>query len=642
MNHKLKPLEQSWVKMVINRVKREKEGKDIITFEGFSEEFGMFNDRVQSNMKDYFVSLEDKDLNEVIEFIERYNKIHNKIKDKIFLVDHYQKNVKEFYNIKPFFYDKSKIFWLWNEELYCYEIVDEIDLMNMIDKELTLNGQTVTSGIKANYLEAFKRVGRNNLPKEAPIKWVQFKNKAFSIKSKNIYDVKPNYFFTNPIPWEIGETSETPVMDELIISWVGEEHLKTMYEIIGYCCYRSYPIQLLFSLCGSGRNGKSQFLKIVDKFIGKENVTTTEIDLLLNNRFETFKMYKKLVCNIGETNFGILENTSILKKLTGGDKIGYEMKNKNPFDDYNYAKPIIASNSLPSSKDTSDGYYRRWLIIDFPNEFKENGKDIIETIPEIEYNNLAKKITEILPELLERGNFTNQGTIQERKKKYIENSNPLKIWIEKNCVVGLNKYCSYNKAYTNYMNFLTKNKKRKVTMKEFKLALEDEGIYVERTSKKIENEFQNGLFVIGLDLVCEHYADYEQHLTQNTHVNLSSKVTHNIHNIHKNPIYPLKNTKKDQKKQSSTGNVGHEINFVESEWVLDDKITKKGKVPQETKVFQNWNNKIEKYFFDKKNQKINLIPFEELEKHFTFEQIEKAKQMAIIFEPKTGFFQLLQ
>ena len=74
---------------------------------------------------------------------------------------------------------------------------------------------------------------------------------------------------------------------------------------------------------------------------------------------------------MGETNFGVLSKSSILKKLTGGDMIGFEIKGKDPFDDYNYAKIIIASNSLPPSDDTSEGFYRRWNIINFGNKFVE-------------------------------------------------------------------------------------------------------------------------------------------------------------------------------------------------------------------------------------------------------------------------------
>ena len=94
---------------------------------------------------------------------------------------------------------------------------------------------------------------------------------------------------------------------------------------------------------------------------------------------------------------------------------------------------MISSNSLPSSQDTSDGFFRRWLIIRFPNEFPE-GKDIVSTIPDQEYKNLAKKVCRILPELIDRGSFTNQGTIKDRKDMYILSSNPLPLFIDDYCI----------------------------------------------------------------------------------------------------------------------------------------------------------------------------------------------------------------
>ena len=111
---------------------------------------------------------------------------------------------------------------------------------------------------------------------------------------------------------------------------------------------------------------------------------------------------------MGETNFGLLSSTSLIKQLTGGDKIGFEKKGKDPFSDYNYAKMIIASNSLPTTQDTSDGFFRRWLIIDFPNEFEE-GKDIVSDIPDIEYINLGKKVMGILPKFLNKGILKLEG-----------------------------------------------------------------------------------------------------------------------------------------------------------------------------------------------------------------------------------------
>ncbi len=412
-------------------------------------------------------------------------------------VDHYLENAERFYEKHPYFFDKTKIWWIWNDNRW--KITDEVDMSRLLDDSLGFMGQTVSASIRSNTLEAMRWIGRQNKPKEAPIKWIQFKDKAFSIKSKNIYDVTPKYFFCNPIPWDIGDSDKTPLMDNLFKEWVGEKYVNTLYEIIAYCCYNSYPIHLIFSLIGCGRNGKSRFLALLSKFLGIENICSTELDTLLDSRFESFKLYKKLACTMGETNFGVMEKTSLLKKLSGQDIIGYEYKNKAPFDDYNYAKIIISSNSLPSSSDTSEGFYRRWMIIDFPNTFPE-GKDILETIPDIEYINLCKKVVGILPKLLERGSFTNQGDIYNRKEKYILASNPLSLFIKENCNREENLFMRYSELYTNYVKYLIKNKRRKISRKEFSGVLEEEGLEVIKTSKKIGDEWVNGNFIEGIEL----------------------------------------------------------------------------------------------------------------------------------------------
>ncbi|KKK82765.1 hypothetical protein LCGC14_2800130, partial [marine sediment metagenome] len=46
-----------------------------------------------------------------------------------------------------------------------------------------------------------------------------------------------------------------------------------------------------------------------------------------------------------------------------------EFKGKDIFDFRNYAKLIMATNSLPPTGDKTEGFYRRWKIIDFPKQF---------------------------------------------------------------------------------------------------------------------------------------------------------------------------------------------------------------------------------------------------------------------------------
>ncbi len=399
-------------------------------------------------------------------------------------IDNFLGNVKQFHTLQPFFYDKNLIYWFWNKQQSKWEMVDETDIMNSLEKHLQLYGQTINQKIKNQYLEAFKRIGRNKTPKPAKKHWVQFKNKAYCLHCGKTYEVTPDYFFTNPLPHQLSNNNETPTMDKLFKEWVGQENVETLYQLISYCCLTDYPIHLIFCLVGSGRNGKTTFQKLLTKFIGLENTCSTELDALLGSRFESFKLYRKIVCTMGETNFGVMKKTSLIKKLTGQDLIGFEIKNKGLFDDVNYAKIIINSNSLPTSQDTSEGFYRRWMIIDFPNEFPE-GKSILETIPEQEYNALSRKVTEILPGILKDGFIKGQGSIEQRRVKYIMASNPLPFFIEACCELGDDFYASYNEMYTAYVHVLRLNKRRKVSQKEFKTGLEDEGLFPEKTSKTV-------------------------------------------------------------------------------------------------------------------------------------------------------------
>jgi|TARA_Y100000034_G_C6897243_1_gene413974 P4 family phage/plasmid primase-like protien len=519
-------------------------------------------------------------------------------------IDNYLDNAKYFYNKQPYFYDISKIWWLWQENRWV--MTDDVEMERNMDSSLGFMGQTISSGLRINHLQAMKWVGRDKKPKDSKIKWIQFIDKAFSIWSKEIHDVTPDYFFTNPIPWKIGESDKTPKMDQLFKEWVGEKYVIDLYEIIAYCCYQKYPIQTILCLQGHGRNGKSSFLKILSNFLGMENICSTELDLIVggtSSRFETSKLYKKLVCLMGETNFGTLTKSSVLKKLTGEDVIGFEKKGKDPFDDYSYAKILIASNSLPTSDDTSDGFYRRWHIIEFPNSYPE-GKDITEEIPEVEYNNLAKKVINILPVLLKRGSFTNQGTIPERQNRYIMASNPLPFFLKVCCIMDDNEltFISYGELYTSYCKFLKEHKKRKVTMKEFKSALEDEGYWIERTTKKFGESYKSNRWIDGIMLKI----DWKEHINDD-------------YDIMTNIL---------------TGNP-----YRESEWELN---AKKHNRHNTIKAKETYDTLMANLSTKKEVEVQVFLETYPKEFHYSIEQqLEKLKSDGEIFESKPGFIKLL-
>lgn len=328
----------------------------------------------------------------------------------------------------PLFYDASGMFWVWDQDLKYYKKTDEVDILNIFDRRY--REDIANSKIRTEVVAALKQVGRLNVPQFSDKKLIQFKQGLCHVDCPGIIlEPNPNYFITNPIPWEIGASDETPVMDYIFKQWVGEKFYKTLYEIIAYCMLPDIPIHRLFCFVGSGRNGKSSFLSLIRKFLGNHNVTTTDLDTLMNSRFEVARLHRKLVCEMGETNLQEMSKTQIIKKLTGGDLIGFEYKNKTPFEETCYAKLLISTNTLPPTADKSDGFYIRWIIVPFVNKFDEK-IEVLNTIPEEEYRNLGLKCLRILQKLLIERHFSEEGDLDHKIKKYEELSNPVDKFFE--------------------------------------------------------------------------------------------------------------------------------------------------------------------------------------------------------------------
>jgi len=399
---------------------------------------------------------------------------------------------KAFVQSQPVYYDKYKIWWLWNIKDLRWEQVDETDLLIAIDEKT--QSPSVNSTIKYEILEALKRTGRKNKPLEAKKTWVQFKDTIVDIETDETFKASPKYFVTNPIPWKIGESEETPNMDKIFKEWVykegvqDESYVKTLYEIMAYCLLPSMPIHRMFCFIGDGLNGKGTFLRLVENLVGEDNKCATEMELLSSNRFESSKLYKKLVCFVGEIDKGIFKKTKTLKSLSGDDLIRFESKGKNGFDGHNYAKPLIATNHLPETSDKKKGFYRRWTIIDFLNIFDEK-KDILADIPDIEYENFCLKSIQILKDLIKAGEFTNDGTIQDREEKYESHSNYITEFVNTYFIKGLDYYIEFGDFCDRYNEYLIGEGLKRKSKIEIGRGLILKGY--EKKVKAIKNELGN-------------------------------------------------------------------------------------------------------------------------------------------------------
>lgn len=383
---------------------------------------------------------------------------------------------EEVQKIAPIYYDESRNFWLWKKQEQYYKRIDETDILSNI--EAASGEYVIENSTKNEIIDGIKITGRRREVKLIEKTWIHTAEAVIDYKTNERFNPKPTHFFTSPIPHKIGSSEDTPIIDKLFKDWMGD-NTTILYEICAYCLIDDYPIHRMFLLFGRGRNGKSQFLKLLTNFIGTKNTTSTELEKVIESRFEASKLYRKKVALVGETDFTAIKSTDRLKKITGDDMITAEFKHKDPFDFENTAKIIIATNNLPESLDKTDGFYSRCIILEFKNQFDE-GKSIVDMIPEGEYENLLNKCLKILPGLLERGRFTNEGTIEEKEQKYEKLSNPFPTFKEKELIDDADAETPVWVLRDMYEAFCRKNGFRKIGEREFTQLLNKEGYETKR------------------------------------------------------------------------------------------------------------------------------------------------------------------
>jgi len=385
--------------------------------------------------------------------------------------------VEQYHKLNPFFYDKSKLFWKWDKECNKYSMCDEVDLLNDIEAELEI--ETIDSKKRVELIESFKQVGRKKVPKKPKKYWVQFLDKVYNGKTAEfLFDVTPEYHFMNPIGWKVGKFEDTPTIDKLFTEWVGKGHEIELSEFIAYLITRDRFLQRIYGLCGGGSNGKGTFIKFCTKFVGKDNCVASELKQLAENQFEPAVLYGKLLCIMGEVSYADLKNTNEIKKIAGEDLMSFQFKGKTPFTEENSAIACCLTNSLPTTPDKSIGFYRKWMIIDFPNQFNGILVDPIETIPDIEFENLALKSLNILKKLYESKTLSNEGDFNERIKRYEERSNPIMQFIEEQCEEISGKSTPLRDFTIQCNEFLKSKHLRVMTANQIGKTLREEGFSV--------------------------------------------------------------------------------------------------------------------------------------------------------------------
>ena len=153
---------------------------------------------------------------------------------------------------------------------------------------------------------------------------------------------------------------------------VGDPRAAELLQFIpGYALFHDCPHEKVFVLTGSGGNGKSRYLKILQDIFGAENCSHVTPRGLLD-KFQRILLKDSILNLAGEIKSDLRDSEEYIKQIASGETLSACYKSKDYVNFNPRSKLVYACNGQLASDDTSDGLTRRLVIVDFKVSFVDN------------------------------------------------------------------------------------------------------------------------------------------------------------------------------------------------------------------------------------------------------------------------------
>lgn len=337
------------------------------------------------------------------------------------------------------------------DELYIYEngryILGEEIFKEKATRVLKSEFQTYRINEALNYIKNISdKVSTDEATKTG--NYLNLKNGLLNLETFELEPHTPEFKTIIQLPIEYNPNAKCPAIEEYL-NIVAKDSIPVIEEMLGYCLTESMKYEVTFLLHGEGGNGKGTLIALIGELFGKENTSNIALQTLTENRFLVAELFGKMVNLYADIPSRAVEDTSLFKMLTSGDTVQAEKKHKAPFNFKNRAKLIFSANELPPSRDNTEGYHRRWIVIPFHTKF--NNRKLREKLFEKEeIEGLLLKAISGLKRLRKQDGFTDLQSIREMKEVYRERSDNAYKFLKEYCEEDVNSSVSKQELYDAY------------------------------------------------------------------------------------------------------------------------------------------------------------------------------------------------
>lgn len=267
---------------------------------------------------------------------------------------------------------------------------------------------------------------------DADVNMINLKNGLYNIATEKFNEHTPDYLSITQKPYPYDPDAKSKMFGKYLSEVLYPTEIRTAIEVMAYTLYKDNPYEIMVKLFGYGANGKSVFTGLLTALHGPNNISNVDLKSMTDDPFALSDLENKYINIDTETSSQTIKDTTIVKKLTGRQPIRIQRKNQKAYDTILFAKLISSANKIPEIEDESDAYFRRDVIISFPNRF--DGKDadpnlLKKLTSEEELSGIFNILVKALRGVLVRGIYLAKRTIEERREKHQLAVNPIGFFL---------------------------------------------------------------------------------------------------------------------------------------------------------------------------------------------------------------------
>lgn len=260
-------------------------------------------------------------------------------------------------------------------------------------------------------------------------------NGTLDMRSGKLEQWDPDHELIHQLPFEWDDEAECKLYEKIVNQTFNgdKESIQLWDEYCAHTLVDDMTFQKLLFLRGPGGNGKGTIARVLRSMHDPTAVGSVAITDLNDERKRT-SLVGKLVNISGEQSRLNLVSDTYLKKITGGDPIDVrrlygEVKNNVTLS----VRFLELVNEMPATSDNSYALRRRIIILDCPRKVAKPDVDLDRKLAG-DRPGILKRWVRALSRLYKRGHFQVPEASEQETELYIQENNPVEIWLEEETV----------------------------------------------------------------------------------------------------------------------------------------------------------------------------------------------------------------